>query len=196
MTQWIVCLAVVTLAMTPESSASAQPFTPDLEAQYQAALAAWGSPSPPQCGSVHLEVQPIEEFNIGGGNAIARSTQPEPGRVLAECWLLLGREVAFEWTACNRQMVIDHEVGHMLGYSHTNDPSSIMYGGGSANASTTYCAGQEEVGQLLDDVWREVARCHKLPKRRRHRYCSGHVRMRRAIFLEAYTHQPPMPTFP
>lgn len=111
--------------LVPPVAAQAEPFTPELEADYAAALEWWGVTSPPQCSSVTEELLPTDPFGSqDGGPGAARATQPEAG------WYGPCNIYAFEdrlAPGCQTKMIIRHEVGHLLGEPHSSDPESIMF---------------------------------------------------------------------
>ena len=107
--------------------AEAAPLTPELETDYSSALAWWGVVSPPQCASVTAELLPTDPFSAQDGiDAAARATQPKPGETEVACHLYVFEPVS---SGCVEEMVIRHEVGHLLGYGHSKDPDSIMHEG-------------------------------------------------------------------
>jgi len=117
-------------ALGSAAPASAAPFSPELEADYAAALAWWGVSSPPLCATVIRELEPTDFQHEG---AIARSTQPaDPWG--GACYMTvfqdgldnLRREFG-SGADCAIAITIRHEVGHLLGYSHSDDPTSIMH---------------------------------------------------------------------
>jgi hypothetical protein len=117
-------LAVSLIAcLSLASRAQAEPFTPTLESEYAAALAFWGASSPPQCEEVRLDVLPTDPGSTG---AAAAATQPAPGVIYAWCELNVFAD-EFPTGHCLQQEAMDHEVGHLFGYGHSEDVDNIMY---------------------------------------------------------------------
>lgn len=195
MTKWIVVLAALALATGVKSAAAAEPFPPELQAEYHDALAKWGVSALPQCRTVSLVIVAFEELNVGGGNAIARASQAAPGQVLDECVLVIDREVAFVATPCERQVVIAHEVGHLLGYNHSDNPQSIMYPDANGFCSEELAA-EESQAVLRAGLQKEVRRCRQKPARQRHVWCTPRVRFKRHVLQIALSEPVPPPLFP
>lgn len=119
--RWAVLLAVVGLAVSAPV-ATAAPFTPQLDLDYAVAVEYWGH-APEACATITAEVTP-EEPNVAG-----RATEPEPGAAprSVSCALWVGRYYANPELAEEACKLMIHEVGHLLGYSHSDDPASPMY---------------------------------------------------------------------
>jgi hypothetical protein len=125
-----VALLAVLMLTVGASGAQAEPFTLELEADYQAALTWWGVSTPPQCASVTREVLTVADLTLdeveghsGGAN------MPLPGETNVACFLdLYEPNMSLKYpTACEREALMRHEVGHLLGYDDdNNDPHSIM----------------------------------------------------------------------
>ena len=119
------CL-VVSLALASRAQAD-EPFNPTLEGEYAAALTFWGVSSPPLCEEVRRVVMPTDPGSaIAGDGAAAAATQPTPGVIDAWCELNVFAD-EFPTGACVQQEAMDHEVGHLLGYGHSEDKTNIMY---------------------------------------------------------------------
>jgi hypothetical protein len=117
---------VASLALASRAQAD-EPFTPTLEAEYTAALAFWGVSSPPQCEEVRRVVMPTDPGStVAGEGGAAAATQPAPGVTYAWCELNVFAD-EFPTGACLQQEALDHEVGHLLGYGHSEDTTNIMY---------------------------------------------------------------------
>ena len=117
---------VASLALASRAQAD-EPFTPTLEAEYAAALAFWGVSSPPQCEEVRRVVLPTDPGStVGDGGGAAAATQPAPGVTYTWCELSVFAD-KFPTGACLQQEAMNHEVGHLLGYGHSEDTTNIMY---------------------------------------------------------------------
>jgi len=175
MTKLIVVLAAMA-AMVP-AAATAEPFTPELEAEYHAALVEWGAPDPPpQCSKVVLEVVPDEVLlETPNGRARAQATTPPPGVLLDACHLWLGESTA-DLQSCELQETLEHEAGHLLGFGHNDNPDSIM-----APAHRTSLCDSQEIDDKRADLQQEVKWCHRQPRGWRHRWCTPRVRIEREI---------------
>lgn len=120
-----VCL-VAFLALAGKAQAN-EPFSPTLENEYAAALAFWGVSSPPQCEEVRRVVMPTDPGStVAGEGGAAAATEPVPGVTYAWCELNVFAD-EFPTGACLQQEALNHEVGHLLGYGHSEDITNIMY---------------------------------------------------------------------
>jgi hypothetical protein len=108
-------------------TAQAEPFNPTLEAEYQSALAFWDVSAPPQCEEVRKSILPTDPgATVVGEGGAAEATQPPPGVTYEWCELKVFAD-KFPTGPCLQQEAIDHEVGHLLGYGHSEELTNIMY---------------------------------------------------------------------
>jgi Matrixin len=123
----LAALAVIIGSLIFATAANAEPFTPELEADYTAALAWWGVASPPQCTSVTEELLPTDPFESEDQevDAAMAATEPDPGE-LVPCTVYGFKDVLQAASPCMKEAFSRHEVGHLLGKSHSADPDSIM----------------------------------------------------------------------
>lgn len=110
------CLALLALLILCPA-ANAAPFTPELEMAYNLAIARWGQPT--NCMSIELAIVPDDLTEYEG-----QATQPsEP--MPCELWII--RRLAAPRMFGRACSVIFHEVGHLNGVGHSDDPHSLMY---------------------------------------------------------------------
>src|SRR6476469_3054079 len=150
---------VLALVAGVPSAAGAAPLSPALAADYQRALAVWGSPAgPPQCTSVEQAVRSPAER----GEAAGRATQPPPGWS-GPCvyWIAAGLTPCEQWT------VSLHEVGHLTGHGHTDYPRDPMYVAGDY----AYRCILGEVNRLERGLRHIRSRCPHFVLTRRRRDC-------------------------
>lgn len=178
-------LPVVVLAMgTPTVAAGAEPFNAALESEYRAALQAWGVAGEPiRCSSVDRSVVPMAELQANG-----RATQPEPG-ALVPCVLLIAAEVR----PCDLTEVMLHEVGHLLGYSHSDNPASIMYNDASRQGYRCWLEGIERERSAIVN---QQAKCRRFRPGPRYRWCWVRAREWRRVMNSHMAQGPALPTIP
>lgn len=119
-----VLLAGVIVLALASSGAKAEPFTPELEGDYEAAILAWNEGPPSACASVTREVT----TGLGGADdahIAGRATQPKPADSQLACYLLI--DLSLLPRPCERWEIVRHEVGHLLGHGHSADESDWMF---------------------------------------------------------------------
>lgn len=120
-------IALMALFAVPATQAAAAPLTAELEGDYAAALAWWGVASPPQCAGVTTELLPTDPYRDRDGvTATMRATQPKPGTIVS-CHLYVFEDEIAHLSPCIKEVDLRHEVGHLLGYGHSDDSGSIMH---------------------------------------------------------------------
>lgn len=146
------------------SAARAQPAA-TAEGDIPIAEEFWGGP-PPQCTSVTVDLEPLP-------GDLGNATQPEPGwsgpceMHLSEVGAVIdghGDRMTRE-AACQIAL---HEEGHLHGFGHSEDPSSIMYGGGGLPREAI-CAEETEAQERAHQQWEMVREWRAGCKRERGR---------------------------
>jgi hypothetical protein len=120
MTRHLATPAVLLALLAPCVPARAAPFTPELERAYSAAVRWWGE-TPTDCTSLDREIvddAAMPEEAEGWATIPAAPTS---------CVLYIRRTLAEPRWFERGCAVMIHEVGHLLGYQHSADPSNVMY---------------------------------------------------------------------
>jgi len=114
-------ILVLTLVCATPPAASARPFNEAEQTSYQIGLSHWGVAAP--CNNVQLEVVPATAMGDAGAAGEAwwcairlRDTYVDDPR----------------WTYQQKCQTVVHEVGHLLGHGHTDEPGNIMSPSGDA----------------------------------------------------------------
>ena len=187
------CLTlIIPFVLLLPAPGQAAPFTPELEAAYQAALVDWGVPAPPLCTSVTGRIAPAAELAPYRGYA-TMPTEPMP------CEIAIADNVRI----CEARGIMRHEVGHTLAYGHNRDPASIMYAAPPGLDGIEIGGGAIE-WWCLAEIWswreagirKQIARCRRVPRaHHRRRECWDYPRTWRRD-LERERRMDPEPTIP
>lgn len=167
---------LLVLALLPATAeAEVAQLSPALESQYRSALQTWGHPDgPPGCVAVDRRVVAPEALP----GAFGRATQPPPGAHLA-CLF----EIRSDTRRCAYREAVLHEVGHLVGYPHSDDPRSIMYP--SPTIGDHDCL-TRKVSRWTALVKRLRRRCANLRRPRRRDHCRAELRRFWVPELRAY----------
>lgn len=117
------------IAMAVPATAQAAPFPPRLNFAYSLAIDYWGQ-TPQACASIDKQIVPAGSLgNPLSGFAISgRATQPSddapPASVNCILWIdrAYAEPIIFDLLCA----VMVHNVGHLLGKEHSEDPADVM----------------------------------------------------------------------
>lgn len=118
-----IALGIAALVLLWAPAADASSFTPEAETAYAYAVSFWELGEPSGCTSISKELFHVEP----GINYSGEATRPRPGEHIP---CLLRVQEGLEPCALTGVMV--HEVGHLLGMGHSENPRSPMYPGNSS----------------------------------------------------------------
>jgi hypothetical protein len=117
-------VAVVVAMLAVAAPATAAPFTPRLNVALQVAYDYWGG-IPANCTSINRQIVPdgsLARFNEGEATSgvATLATHPQP------CHLWVERRLASPVIFATTCAIMVHEVGHLHGYDHADDPADVM----------------------------------------------------------------------
>lgn len=157
-------LVVGVLAVLPVGQAKAAPFTPHLESLYRVAVDYWGQ-EPTNCTSLDRQIvddgwlQTVYPNPHAGPARATEAKSPQP------CILYVERSVASPDAVGEACAIMIHDFGHLLGYSHNNDPTDVM--NGIALTMPTVCSRLvylRTIRYYSSEVRRMSSRCSRIHK--------------------------------
>lgn len=133
------CGAVVaSLAVAAPSSAA--PFTPALERAQTTAERYWGG-GPVDCTSLDRQIVPDGSLGEGVEGRATVPVEPQP------CILYVVRSLARPNMFVRACGVLAHELGHLRGLGHSDDPADVMYAYTNAPPAICFRAGIRELNR-------------------------------------------------
>lgn len=156
-----IAFGITTLALLLAPAAHASTFTPEAEADYAYAVSYWDLGEPSGCVTLAKEMFPRDPESTVVGEA----TQPTPNEQ-TPCIL----RVAEGLSECLTLGVMVHEVGHLLGMAHAENPKSPMHPGNAV----LWCIkeqDEERIGELQHYVDLRQHVCPRFSTRLRRGRC-------------------------
>jgi hypothetical protein len=148
--------------------AQARPFGPSEKAMYWLAVDYWGGKEPPLCDRIVLQV--AEPINMFPGY-LGESNQPRSREEI--CVSNISTTVIDRNDPYITCRVIVHEVGHLLGYGHSDDPADVMYAYLMEETPAPFCSEEArapytpEIVELRNRASVTLKRCQHLATRQR-----------------------------
>jgi hypothetical protein len=126
----------------------------DLQQEYVNAVAWWGS-APTWCATVEVTTQPGNSDREAGHADIPLHPNDDCGIVVDD-----------NLSACELTVIMRHETGHLLGYSHSSDPNSVMYGEPHRSPLCETADVEARIEEYVVAIKRQVKRCRQRRTRR------------------------------
>jgi hypothetical protein len=160
-------------AASPAAASVPVEGPPSLLTPYAEALAAWGQEPTGRCDSVALSEgqTPILPTQAGAREASAYAYFGTRA-----CRIIIHPGIA----ACALPLLMEHEVGHLLGYEHSADPTSVMYPEAHVEAGCEEAGIEREVRDYEAWLRKVERRCRKLVAPPRRRSCTQDKRLVRS----------------
>jgi hypothetical protein len=133
-----------------------EPFGADATLAYRMAIDFWGLGEPPLCSEVNGLQAPL----LVSEEALSPAGMTQPPSTRESCWILIKTGLDF-YETCK---AVTHEVGHLFGWGHSEDPSSIMHQGSSTTVIPK-CWAEYQRRDYLEELAFQRKSCWQLKKK-------------------------------